>query len=75
MQIMERTTDLRARFLGAGIAGLLFFQVFINLGMTIGMAPITGITLPFVSYGGSSMIVTFAALGLLESIYKERSIF
>jgi len=47
----------------------------INIGMTIGVAPITGITLPLVSYGGSSLIATYMAIGFLVSIHKERSIF
>ena len=44
-------------------------QVFVNVGMTIGIAPITGIPLPFVSYGGSSMIATLAMIGLLQAIH------
>jgi rod shape determining protein RodA len=44
-------------------------QIFINVGMTIGIAPVTGIPLPFVSYGGSSMITTLAMVGLLEAIH------
>ena len=74
-EIMEHTTDLKARLLAIGIAAFLFFQVFVNIGMTIGLAPITGLTLPLVSYGGSSLVTTFFAMGLLVSIYKERSIF
>ncbi|OGW82017.1 MAG: rod shape-determining protein RodA [Omnitrophica bacterium RIFCSPLOWO2_12_FULL_44_17] len=74
-QIMQNTTDLRARLLATGISVILFFQVAVNIGMTIGLAPITGIPLPLVSYGGSSLVMTFFGLGLLESIYKERSIF
>lgn len=75
IQIMEHTTDQRARLLAAGITSVFFFQVMINIGMTIGLAPITGVTLPLVSYGGSSLIATFAALGLMASIHRERSIF
>ncbi len=74
-QIMQHTTDLKARFLALGIVAYISFQVFINIGMTIGLAPITGLTLPFISYGGSSLIANFFAFGLLASIYKERSIF
>ncbi len=47
------------------------FQVFLNVGMTIGIAPITGITLPFVSFGGSSMITMLAMIGLLQSIHAR----
>lgn len=74
-QIIQHTTDLRARLLALGITTLIFFQAFVNIGMTVGLAPITGITLPFISYGGSSLIATFFGLGLLASIHKERSIF
>ncbi len=74
-QVMETTTDLKAKFLIAGIVSVIFTQLFINVGMTFGLLPITGITLPLVSYGGSSLITTCIALGLILSIYKERSIF
>ena len=74
-QVMENTTDLKAKFLIAGIVSVIFTQVFVNIGMTFGLLPITGITLPLVSYGGSSLIATCIALGLILSIYKERSIF
>jgi len=74
-KIISATTDQKARLLGSGIMAMLFVQVFVNIGMTIGLMPITGITLPLVSYGGSSMISTAIALGLILSIYRERSIF
>ncbi len=53
----------------AGIVFMLVFQVFVNIGMTIGIMPITGIPLPFMSYGGSSMVTNLLAVGLLESIH------
>lgn len=74
-RIISGTTDAKARLLGSGILAMLFMQVFVNIGMSIGLMPITGITLPLVSYGGSSMISTAAALGIILSIYRERSIF
>lgn len=74
-QVMEHTTDIKARLLIAGILAILFSQVFINIGMSFGLMPITGITLPLVSYGGSSLVATAVALGLILSIHKERSIF
>ena len=46
-------------------------QLFINVGMAIGIMPITGVTLPLLSYGGSSVLVTFLALGLLQSIHAQ----
>jgi rod shape determining protein RodA len=48
-----------------GIAAYFFFQVFFNVAMTTGMAPVTGIPLPFLSYGGSSLVVTCFCVGLL----------
>lgn len=74
-QVVEHTTDIKAKLLVAGIAAVIFSQLFINIGMTIGLMPITGITLPLISYGGSSLVVTAIALGLILSVYKERSIF
>lgn len=74
-QVINHTTDQKAKLLCVGVIAILFTQTFINIGMSIGIMPITGITLPLVSYGGSSFVVTSFALGLLLSIYKERSIF
>lgn len=74
-QLMERTTDIKAKLLTAGILSLFYFQVLINIGMSFGFFPITGITLPFISYGGSSLVANAIAIGLLVSVYKERSIF
>ena len=51
---------------------MLAFQAFVNIGMTIGIMPITGIPLPFVSYGGSSLVATFLAVGLLENVHMRR---
>lgn len=75
LQIIERTTDQKARLLACGVTAMIFFQMFVNVGMTIGLTPITGVTLPMVSYGGSSLIVSFMGAGFLASIHKERSIF
>ena len=55
--------------LSAGIAAILSFQIFVNIGMTLGIMPITGVPLPLLSYGGSSVLVTFICLGLLESVH------
>lgn len=74
-QVMEHTTDLKAKLLVAGILAVLFTQIFVNIAMSFGLMPITGITLPLVSYGGSSLVATAIALGIILSIHKERSIF
>jgi rod shape determining protein RodA len=55
--------------LSAGIAAILSFQIFVNIGMTLGIMPITGVPLPLMSYGGSSVLVTLICLGLLESVH------
>jgi rod shape determining protein RodA len=51
-----------------GIAGMLLFQVIINIGMCVGVMPVIGITLPFISYGGSSMLSLFIAMGVVSSV-------
>jgi rod shape determining protein RodA len=70
-----KTIALAPTLFGATVAAAcvaaLVFQVFINVGMTIGIAPVTGIPLPFVSYGGSSMIASLALIGLLQAIYAR----
>lgn len=58
--------------LAAGLVGMIFFHILVNLGMTIGVMPITGIPLPFMSYGGSAMLTDFAAIGILLNIYSQR---
>jgi len=59
-------------YVAAGIASMFAIQMFVNIGMVIGIMPITGIPLPFLSYGGTSILVSFAAIGLLESIHMRR---
>lgn len=58
--------------LAAGVAAMLAFQLFINVGMTIGLVPIVGIPLPFVSYGGSSLLTSFCGVGILMNIHMRR---
>jgi rod shape determining protein RodA len=61
--------DLFGSLVAAGATAILMFQVFVNVGMNVGIMPITGVTLPLMSYGGSSVITTMLAVGLLQSIY------
>lgn len=68
LSVAARTREPFGRLLVVGLTSLLALQVFINIGMTIGLAPITGLTLPFISYGGSSMVASFAALGLIVNV-------
>lgn len=58
--------------LAAGIVGMFAFHIVVNVGMTIGIMPITGIPLPFVSYGGSAIITNFIAVGILLNIYAQK---
>jgi rod shape determining protein RodA len=57
--------------IAAGIATMLLFQVFVNVGMNLGVMPVTGMPLPLMTYGGSSVLVTFMAIGLLQSVYIQ----
>jgi cell division protein FtsW (lipid II flippase) len=59
------------KMLAAALTSIIFMQVFINIGMNIGIMPVTGITLPLLSYGGSSVLVIMMILGILQNIYKE----
>jgi rod shape determining protein RodA len=71
LRILTMSKNLFGTLITAGILAMLMFQIFVNVGMTIGIMPITGVPLPLVSYGGSSVIVTFIAIGLLQSIYVQ----
>lgn len=64
--------DRQGGLMVVGLAGLLFCHVFINIGMTIGLLPITGLPLPFISSGGSFMLSTLAGFGLVQSVYVRR---
>ena len=70
--IAWRAQDRFGLFLAVGIAAMFLFHVAINVGMNVGIAPVTGIPLPFISYGGTSLLVGLAAIGILESIAVRR---
>jgi rod shape determining protein RodA len=72
IKVITYATDAYTATIAGGIAFIFLLQVFINVGMTIGMAPITGIPLPFVSSGGSSMVVNLASVGFLQAICVRR---
>jgi rod shape determining protein RodA len=74
LKIVTSARDLYSAIVAGGIAFAFLFQVFVNSAMTMGIAPITGIPLPFVSVGGSSMITNFLAFGILQAIYMRRPI-
>lgn len=71
-----RSRDRFGMFISVGVATMLLFHVLVNVGMNMGIMPVTGIPLPFISYGGTSLIVALAAVGLIQSIavrYKKIS--
>ena len=71
LHILTQAKNLFGALIAGGITMMLLFQIFVNVGMTVGIMPITGIPAPLLSYGGSSMLVTFLALGLLQSIAAQ----
>jgi rod shape determining protein RodA len=72
LRAMLAARDRFGFLLAAGLVGMLFFHILVNVGMTIGMMPITGIPLPFMSYGGSAILTNFMAVGILLNIYSQR---
>ena len=71
LRILTVSKNLYGALVAGGIVSMLLFQVFVNVGMTLGIMPITGIPLPLMSYGGSSIVSTMLAVGLLQSIYAQ----
>jgi rod shape determining protein RodA len=73
--IAQRTNDFFGKLLASGIALMLSIQVCVNIAMNMGLAPVVGVPLPLMSYGGSSVLATFIALGILVNIDKTRAVF
>ncbi|MGH2908619.1 MAG: FtsW/RodA/SpoVE family cell cycle protein, partial [Solirubrobacteraceae bacterium] len=71
LRIITISKNLFGSLVAAGVLAMFMFQVFVNVGVAIGIAPITGVPLPLVSYGGSSVITSFIGIGLLQSIYVQ----
>jgi rod shape determining protein RodA len=71
LRILTMSKNLYGALIAGGVTAMLMFQIFVNVGMTIGIMPITGVPLPLMSYGGSSVLVTLMALGLLQSIHAQ----
>lgn len=69
--IAYKSRNRWASFAAWGIASYFAFQIFINLGMTVGIMPVTGLPLPFVSYGGSALLVSWVMVGILQAIYSK----
>ena len=72
IRIARRAEDLYGVLVATGIACWFTFQAFENIGMTLGITPVTGLPLPFVSYGGSSMFANMMAIGLLQNVHLKR---
>ena len=71
LHILTIAKNLYGALLAGGITVMLLFQLFVNIGMNVGIMPITGVTAPLLSFGGSSMLATFLALGLLHSVHAQ----
>lgn len=69
LRIAGRATDTFGRLVAAGVVSWFAFQSFVNIGMTLGIMPVTGLPLPFVSYGGSAMFANLIAIGLLQNVH------
>ena len=72
IRIAIRARDPLGSLLAAGAISMLIFHTLVNLGMSVGLMPITGLPLPFVSYGGSNLLVSFVAFGLLQNVHMRR---
>jgi len=70
LMLASKLADPASFLVIVGVVSMLLFQIFVNIGMNMGLLPITGITLPLISYGGSSLISTFISLGLISSAWK-----
>jgi rod shape determining protein RodA len=72
LQIAFATRDKFGAILAVGIVSILFFHIFVNVGMVIGIMPVTGLPLPFLSYGGSNLLMMLMGVGILNNIYMNR---
>jgi len=75
LRIAANARDRLGMLLATGVVVMLFFHIFINVGMTIGLMPVTGLTLPLLSYGGSFVLASMTALGLLQNVWIHRRIY
>ena len=71
LKIAIKAKTLFQTYLASGIIFSIFIQFFINVGVVIGLLPVTGVTLPFLSYGGSSLIMNFIMMGILVNISND----
>jgi rod shape determining protein RodA len=71
-RIAHLSKDMLGTYLCAGVFTMVLWQVFQNIAMTIGIMPVTGLPMPFISYGGSSLIAFFMMLGLVQNVHMRR---
>ena len=71
LKISLNAKNLFAKYLSFGISFQMLFQASMNLAVVVGLIPVTGVTLPFLSYGGSSLLISMISIGILISIAKE----
>jgi rod shape determining protein RodA len=72
LRIADRSRDALGRLIAVGVAAVILFQSTVNIGMNLGLMPVTGIPLPFVSYGGSSYVTLMLGIGLVQSVAMRR---
>jgi rod shape determining protein RodA len=75
LRIAMNARDRLGTLLATGVVAMFFIHVFVNIGMTIGLLPITGLPLPLLSYGGSFVLASMTALGLLQNVWIHRRIY
>jgi len=75
LQIAQRSRDAFGKILAVGVTSMIAWQVFINVGMVMGLMPVVGVTLPFISYGGSSILSMMLGVGLLLNVSMRRFLF
>jgi rod shape determining protein RodA len=73
--IAQNARDPHGTYLAMGVGGMIFWQVFVNIGMVTGLLPVVGVTLPFMSYGGSSLVTTCLGVGILLNVWMRRFMF
>jgi len=71
LRILTMAKNLFGTLVAGGVLSMFMFQIFLNIGMTLGIMPVAGVTLPLLSYGGSSVLTSFLAIGLLQSIHVQ----
>ena len=71
-RIAQLSKDMLGTLLCAGVFSIVLWQAFQNMAMTIGVMPITGLPLPFISYGGSGVVTFFALMGLVQNVHMRR---